>query len=803
MGKPGGFFKKLKAKQKKEASHKRRGTTGMDKADRVEKFNNMVDYYKASRQAAELADLSSSSSDAADTSSSSEDEHRVGTKRRRVTGDPKLEQLRALLGVAKKDKDVSDDDDDADAPPDYIFEDEEDADGIEEEEGEEVGEDEEEDEVADDRAIDDDEELVEEEEEEDEEDDDAADDNIEDEFEEDGDELDGDEVTALLPQFKLGNASVPDELNTALKKSLPAAYQSDPWYTKYYTDTHGPADRSACDKPAKHMSIPGASILLSSSQQLRLLVDKDAASPTRKTAPKKKQQRTEVGGEPGFVHPSLWPLWAAYRKRTAPDLPALSECEQTLLGILMSYADVLDTTRSWDVAVSRMEIVCLHLLNHWFKARTVALAHDAVKKHRPTAGEDDAEDEEFRDRGFGKTRLLLMLPMRNIALRYVATIVNILGLTPDQCPKLPQFFSDFSEVEEAIDPTFKRRPPDYKKQFEGNIDDSFCFGLALGPRRVQVYSHVLNSDILICSPLGLRKRMEKNGDCSVALSSVEMCVIDEAHVLLMQNWQHVSSVLEATNSKPRDTTEGLSDLNRVFAWALNGKSVQHRQSVVLSNVAHAMISATFRSFSNSTGKVLVQRAEEPGVLQRVTTQLRQHFVRVAVTDLQAADDERFRFFTEKLFLQKIHPLLERNVRIILYIPSYFDYVRIRNFLFKDYRDSFACLCEYTSIQDQRKSLGQFTDLERPLLLMTERFYFFKRYFVKLAEGLIFYSPPVMQDFYPHLVSKLASDSPNASVTVLYSKYDAHELRRLVGTTRAHQLLVREAEAYSFVTSATS
>lgn len=217
---------------------------------------------------------------------------------------------------------------------------------------------------------------------------------------------------------------------------------------------------------------------------------------------------------------------------------------------------------------------------------------------------DDAEEEvECRDRGFGKTRILLILPLRNIALRYVATIVNILGLETKRCSKLSQFFSDFSEVEEAMDPSFRRRPLDYRTQFDGNIDDSFCFGLALHPDHLQVYSHVLNSDILICSPLGLRKRMEKNGDCLVALSSIEVCCVDEAHVILMQNWQHLTAVLEDVSKKPRDTTEGLSDLSRVYPWALQQQCASHRQTIFFSNISNAVIASTFRMGVNNSGKL--------------------------------------------------------------------------------------------------------------------------------------------------------------------------------------------------------
>lgn len=146
------------------------------------------------------------------------------------------------------------------------------------------------------------------------------------------------------------------------------------------------------------------------------------------------------------------------------------------------------------------------------------------------------DDFELRDRGFGKTRLCVMLPMRNIALRYVHTLMNVLGIAPSRCTKYDLFRSDFSEIDDALDLSFSRHTLDYQRQFVGNVDDNFCVGIRLGTHALHLYAHPLNSDLLLCSPLGLRTRLERNADLAVALSSIEVCVIDEAQVILQQNW---------------------------------------------------------------------------------------------------------------------------------------------------------------------------------------------------------------------------------------------------------------------------
>ena len=553
---------------------------------------------------------------------------------------------------------------------------------------------------------------------------------------------------------------------------------------------------------------------------------------------------------PAYMHPALWAKWTAFRANK--QLPLFTIEERGLLDLLEGYPDVLDTLHCWQNSESRREIYALHLLNHWFKARSVVLAHDALlakrkkaqrarrrqqwadrkqqqqqqqeerssakksppfnndkgkgKKDSPSRKTADAEEEEeeeleLRDRGFSKTRLCVMCPLRNHAYKFVYTLVSILQADPEKCPKLAMFEQDFTEIEEALDPTFKRRPRDYQRAFEGNIDDSFCVGLRLEPERVHVYAHPLNSDVLLCSPLGLRRRIEKNGDVLVSLSSIEVCLLTEAQMLYQQNWMHVTAVLELLNKRPTETTHGLSDLRRVYAWALEGKSGRHRQTIVSTEVGNAAMLSAFRTLSvNNSGKLLLQRRADPGVLSRILVPVRQHFIRFDPTSLATVDDDRFAFFTKQMYETKINAMAERDVRVIIFVPAYFDFVRVRNYLHRDYRESYVAISEYTSLKQQRKALGQFSDLERPVLLVTERFYFFKRYFVKMAEALIFYAPPMFPEYYASLTNRLVATSPNALTMTLFCRYDTHELNRLVGTSRMVQLLERESGVCSFVTS---
>ena len=165
---------------------------------------------------------------------------------------------------------------------------------------------------------------------------------------------------------------------------------------------------------------------------------------------------------------------------------------------------------------------------------------------------------------------------------------------------------------------------------------------------------------------------------------------------------------------------------------------------------------------------------------------------------------------------------------LVYIPSYFDYVRVRNFL--DAKEvEFVTCCEYTEEKDVARArcvggegggaLGfvcfssatllrayhpsplsplrrsRFLTGASPILLMTERFYFYFRTRIKGARRVLFYAPPTVPHFYPEVVNLLlggrgggrpAGDA--ASVSMLFTRGDALALERIVGTRRLAKLL---------------
>lgn len=63
--------------------------------------------------------------------------------------------------------------------------------------------------------------------------------------------------------------------------------------------------------------------------------------------------------------------------------------------------------------------------------------------------------------------------------------------------------------------------------------------------------------------------------------------------------------------------------------------------------------------------------------------------------------------------------------VCVFIPSYFDFVRVRNFMKRE-GISFAQMCEYTRLPDISRARLNFCQGKRHLLLYTERLHFYRR-----------------------------------------------------------------------------
>lgn len=344
-------------------------------------------------------------------------------------------------------------------------------------------------------------------------------------------------------------------------------------------------------------------------------------------------------------------------------------------------------------------------------------------------------------------------------------------------------------------PKTNPKPEDYECTFAGNTDDNFRIGLSLTKKTLKLYTDFYSSDILIASPLGLRLTMGGTSSADVEcdfLNSIELLIIDQADVITAQNWDNLLHILDHMHLQPRKLRT--TDINRVRSWCLNGLSKYYRQTLLFATHELPEFRGLFHhKCHNYAGRIKISNAIVKGSIRHVIVPLAHVYHRIETgNDLEEALDLRFEYFIKKILPQF------RNIiyaHTMIYVPNYFDYVRIRNYL-KEENMNFVQICEYTKREKMARARDMFFHSAAHFLLYSERSHYFKRTRLKGIRHIIMYQPPRFPNFYSEIVNFMHSTNQNPrdgledsmSITVLYNKYDTLQLNGILGSENTAQLL---------------
>ena len=206
----------------------------------------------------------------------------------------------------------------------------------------------------------------------------------------------------------------------------------------------------------------------------------------------------------------------------------LSHLQRALLPLLDSYMDVYYCARRpGAVADEVREALALHVLNHVTKSREAVLKHNLQLRKKPEL--------ECRDQGYTRCKVLVLLPSRNSAYRFVRTL---LALSPNaQAPQgrvdnLGRFREEFGPGDQEDRQRDRERllkvGQDHWERFEGNVEDHFRIGIQMHSKYARLFAPFYSADILVASPLGLRMIVKSETDKAREtdfLSSIEVLLV--------------------------------------------------------------------------------------------------------------------------------------------------------------------------------------------------------------------------------------------------------------------------------------
>ena len=430
-----------------------------------------------------------------------------------------------------------------------------------------------------------------------------------------------------------------------------------------------------------------------------------------------------------------------------------STLQNTLYVPLSHYADIQITCDNSQLRDSVRNLLALHVLNHVLTANTLiysnnnkinALSNKTVNEKNEKCVNDNDQNE-CRDQGYTKPKVLILTPTRGTCLTFVNKMLSLL----EDCSEITQldrFRSEFGiddsdiiknddkETLERRKSVLEAKGDEWVETFGDmvNSDDDFKIGLSLGifpgknkklnkPKgniSLKLFSDFDRSDIVIASPLGLKMCLSNNeemdGDHDF-LSSIEVVMIDYSNVLLMQNWDHVNSILQSINQQPKKSTN--IDFSRVRNYLLAGKGANWRQLIVVSPFDDPHILSSFKKNSKSiVGKCKVSRKypNDKASICNVMVPVRQIFQRIPCSTITTQGHERLKYFTDKVLPQLISV---QQKHTLIFIPSYFDFISVRNLLLKR-NVSFVSVTEYSRTSEVSRGRARFLQARKQIMLYT-------------------------------------------------------------------------------------
>ena len=508
------------------------------------------------------------------------------------------------------------------------------------------------------------------------------------------------------------------------------------------------------------------------------------------------------------------PLKARLLSGAQKHSPTYSPLEQAIAPYIFNYSDLFFAARTPQNVDSLIELSCLHALNHVLKGRDRVIKNNVRLAAANTNGDIDLD---LRDQGFTRPKVLILTETRQMCYRYGTTLAQL--FRPEQQENRQRFQASF----DAENDKHSDMPDDYRELFNGNSDNKFITSIKLTRKTMKFFSSFYTSDILLASPLGLRGILEnenvKKQDYDF-LSSIEIVIVDQADAMAMQSWSNVETIFQNLNL-PLKEAHGC-DFSRVRSWYLDGHAKHLRQTLVFSAYATPEMNRLFNgsmqniagkakllpSYSNQSGATSIALNAASNTLGGV----KQTFSRFAAASPSEDPEQRFKYFTTAILpslLRLPRPASGEGQGILIFIPSYYDFLRLRNFFATSTATeniSFGTISEYSSGASQRRARAHFLSGRHTFLLYTQRAHHFFRLRLRGVRRVVVYGVPDNAVFYEEVVGGFLGTNlreqmlqpEEAGVRVVFSKYDALALGRVVGSERVRGMLGGVGDTFAFV-----
>ena len=420
----------------------------------------------------------------------------------------------------------------------------------------------------------------------------------------------------------------------------------------------------------------------------------------------------------------------------------------------------------------------------------------------------DLDTINIKDQGFTSPKILILVPYKKHAKIIIEEMVSILKGNWNGISNKKKFKDEYSEFE--------------------SLDDCFRMGISFDyfENKINLYSPFVESDIIICSPLGLKLSIQTDNENKKVfdfLSSIEILLIDFSEIFIYQNLEHLNEILNFVNKIPKNN-QNLNSILRIKDLFSNNLSKFLRQTICISHFKTMDIDNILNEFCNENinGRIIFKPDYE-NQIEKIKYELNEKYQNLNFKDYEIRFefkmlfdlknenyyDEKFNYFTKNIWIN-LYESFEKHT--IIFVSSTFDYLRLKSF-FKQKSKAVCFIDENTDKRDWQRNRLFFEQGKYKFLLYNERGHFFKKINLKFAKNIFFYSLPEDPKIFYEMIElidpvkykenliKYEYDSEQndiqnyASVISLVSVIDKYNIEKILGKL-GKKIMKEKKEYYS-------
>ena len=237
-------------------------------------------------------------------------------------------------------------------------------------------------------------------------------------------------------------------------------------------------------------------------------------------------------------------------------------------------------------------------------------------------------------------------------------------------------------------------------------------------------------------------------------------------------------------------------------------SAAWRQVILTAPYLEPEMKSVFGTYAQSragTARLTRKTTWPNAALNQIALPMRQVFQRIAVSSVLEQVDARLEYFAKNV-LRKI----DRNQQpfTLIFVPSYLEFVSLRNFLLKREADYFVSVTEYSRHTEVSRGRARFGQGRKSIMLYTGRAHFFHRHAIRGVRHVIWYGLPSDPSVYHQVIdwchdeetqTRHSKAVPESSVLTLYTSYEALALERIVGHSHCSRMTKGNKKTFFFAT----